>query len=154
MRIDKRFRHTTAWLALSMILMASAATLFAQTTRPGGSTSRPRTPPTTAPSTQPGAPINNMQSKLDRLAETVATHVSNKHGFQMLRQKAAVQADIVVELDRKNVLEGTMLRARDGQTRFTLKDGATLIYDGKSMWVSPASAAVPQPGARLHLLTW
>ena len=82
-------------------------------------------------------------------------HVANTHGAPLWRQKQALEAGIVVECGGANVLEGTILyEQHQGRTRLTLKNGAVIIYDGKTVWVSPANAVVPEPGARLHVLTW
>ena len=86
----------------------------------------------------------------DELAERVGRALS----IDVWWTKAAIEADITIELGGATMLDGRMLFELHGQgrSRIELTDGTLMVFDGREAWVSPAASEVPM--ARFHLLTW
>jgi hypothetical protein len=66
----------------------------------------------------------------------------------------AFAADVALEFGGNRIFEGTLTLAPNAARTHTERaaDGAVLVFDGDSAWVSPADAEWPM--ARFHALTW
>jgi hypothetical protein len=79
--------------------------------------------------------------------------IERAHGAEAYRSKEAVQAELTVNFGGQRMIDGEVLFDMPvGRSRIEMKDGPTLVFDGKSAWISPAGADFPM--ARFHLLTW
>lgn len=86
-------------------------------------------------------------------ASEFADSVETTHGGDHWNTQAAVAADIVVNFGGQTLIDGRMITDTPvGQTRFELKDGTVLVFDGKDAWTSPADSKFQ--GTRFHVLTW
>jgi hypothetical protein len=86
-------------------------------------------------------------------AQEFAAAIEQAHGAVAWRARRALQTGIVVQFGSGTAIDGTMLAETTGvRSRFELKDGAILVFDGEHAWVSPASA--PFARARFHTRTW
>lgn len=75
------------------------------------------------------------------------------HGAAEWRARPALQADLVLTMGGRRVLEARLLaETTGGRSRLTLKDGTVALFDGRAAHVWPADAAFKS--ARFHLLTW
>lgn len=137
---------TIGLLALSVGGVADSQT--APATRPH------EQPPSTAPSTQPASPPARRTPEIaNRLATKIGEVVAESHGLKSWRNKAALQADLLVEVGGKTIIQGTLLsEVHGGRRRWNLPDGTVMAFDGKSTWTMPADAALDH--AEFHLTVW
>jgi hypothetical protein len=86
-------------------------------------------------------------------AQEFAAAIEQAHGVDAWRVRRALQTGIVVEFGGRTAIDGTMLAETTGaRSRFELKDGTILVFDGERAWVSPAAASFAR--ARFHTRTW
>lgn len=86
-------------------------------------------------------------------ADSFSETVEEAHGGEDWNAQEAVAADIRVEFGGQLMIDGRMVSDTPvGKTRFELKDGTVLVFDGKDAWTSPADSTFQ--GARFHVLTW
>lgn len=83
-----------------------------------------------------------------------AAAVEAAHGAEAWRSHQAFAADTVLFYGGQQVFEGTITFTPDAARTRTERaaDGALLVFDGATAWVSPADAEWPM--ARFHALTW
>ncbi|MGF1447900.1 MAG: hypothetical protein ACFB20_00630 [Opitutales bacterium] len=87
--------------------------------------------------------------------QAVIDRVYAAHGIEHWWQTQAFQAEIRVEFGGNVGVDGTMTFQTNGPgARLDLKDGTTVVFDGKTAWLAPKGAAFAPPGARFHVLTW
>lgn len=126
--------------SLLVMIVGAAATLGAAQDAP---------PPTSQPASQPTSPPDAEAAAVGGIAASVAA----AHNRQAWRARSAVQAQLTVEFGGEVMIDGVMTyEIGGGRTRLALEDGTALVFDGRSAWVSPATATFPR--ARFHLLTW
>lgn len=83
----------------------------------------------------------------------LAGEIGHAHGMRQWHRQRAVCADIVVELGGKKMIDAAFVFDTPvGKAKAELANGTTIVFDGRSAWVSPANA--PIEAARFHLLTW
>ncbi len=86
-------------------------------------------------------------------AQEFAASIEQAHGASAWRARRALQSSIVVQFGSATAIDGTMLMETNGaRSRFELKDGTILVFDGDHAWVSPAAASFAR--ARFHTRTW
>ncbi|MEM6793677.1 MAG: hypothetical protein AAF725_06815, partial [Acidobacteriota bacterium] len=79
--------------------------------------------------------------------------IEKAHGGAAWNAQQALQADIVVEFGGRRMIDGRLtMDTPGGKTRFDLKDGTVLVFDGEQAYKAPASSAFQ--GTRFHVLTW
>jgi len=84
---------------------------------------------------------------------TFVDSVQAAHGLRAWWGKEAMVADVEIVFGGNTVLDGTFtFEAHGPRARFDRKDGATVIFDGTTAWVSPATAKTQR--GRFHVLTW
>lgn len=156
-------RPRLAWL---MVLTILGFTLFVAAAVPPTTLpeSPPETPPTPPPGFPPGAPPTTQPTRqpgrfpgslplTPTLEKRFIQGVEKAHHKAIWDTKHAIRAKIVVTSEDQEYFNGTMLYdLRTGQVRMDMKDETTLIFDGQTAWVSPASSKFQS--ARFHLLTW
>ena len=83
-----------------------------------------------------------------------AAAVEAAHGADAWRSHDAFAADAALFYGGQRVFEGTITLTPDAARTRTERaaDGAVLVFDGDTAWVSPADAEWPM--ARFHALTW
>ena len=95
----------------------------------------------------------NALSPLAPQAEVIASEAQYQHGLRAWWGKEVVVADVEIVFGDKAIVDGTFtFEAHGPRARYDRKDGATIIFDGKTAWVSPADAVAPK--GRFHVLTW
>lgn len=78
--------------------------------------------------------------------------IQNAHGLEHWKKTKALQSDLKIQFGEKVILEGRLtFETNGGRTRLDLAN-SVVIFDGKSVFVSPADATIPR--ARFHSLTW
>jgi hypothetical protein len=92
-------------------------------------------------------------------AETVAVHpfaaaIEAAHAGETWTSHPAFASGVALELGGNAIFDGAMTLTPDAaRTRIErASDGAVLVFDGDTAWVSPAGAEWPM--ARFHSLTW
>jgi hypothetical protein len=116
----------------------------------------PNQPPATQPAQRPAAPPpsppgGSMSDKLNRIAELTATAVEKAHGGAAWHARSALQCEVSMTCGEQT-LAGTLAFQINGQgIRLQLRDGTTLVTDGTTTWVTPASSAL-KPGEASRLL--
>jgi hypothetical protein len=104
---------------------------------------------TAAPLTRADDQTAESLSPTDRIHAIEQTHAGATYAA-----RDAVRADFVLDFGPMH-LEGTMWFTPSlSKVRMELDGGATMVFDGKTAWLSPADAEVPGPPARFHVLTW
>lgn len=89
---------------------------------------------------------------LSAAADDFAGKIEKAHGNAWETQ-AAFSTDIVVNFGGNTMIDGQMITDTPaGRSRFELKDGTVLVFDGQDAWTSPEDSAFQ--GARFHVLTW
>jgi hypothetical protein len=79
--------------------------------------------------------------------------IQQAHGAAAWHAHRALQTGIVVQFGSATAVDGTMLIETSGaRSRFELKDGTILVFDGEHAWVSPAASSFAR--ARFHTRTW
>ena len=83
-----------------------------------------------------------------------AAAVEAAHGAGAWRAHGAFAADVELFFGGQQVFDGTITFTPDAARTRTERaaDGAVLVFDGTTAWVSPADAEWPM--ARFHALTW
>jgi hypothetical protein len=85
--------------------------------------------------------------------EKQVSETQSAHHLESWWGKDLVQADVLIDFKGNRVVDGTFLfEAHGPKARYTRKEGATIIFDGETAWVSPSSAEAPM--GRFHVLTW
>ncbi|MGZ0709434.1 DUF6503 family protein [Coraliomargarita sp. W4R53] len=75
------------------------------------------------------------------------------HGLKAWWGKEVVVADVEIIFGGNTIVDGTFtFEAHGPHSRYDRKDGTSIIFDGKTAWVTPAVAAAPK--GRFHVLTW
>lgn len=75
------------------------------------------------------------------------------HGLESWWGKEVVQADVQIIFHGNLAVDGTFtFEAHGPRSRYDRADGTSIIFDGTTAWVSPASAVAPK--GRFHVLTW
>ncbi|MGE9290328.1 MAG: DUF6503 family protein [Puniceicoccales bacterium] len=81
------------------------------------------------------------------------SQTQSAHNLQSWWGKDLVEADVVITFGGNDIIDGTFLfEAHGPKARYDRKDGTSIIFDGDSAWVTPASAEAPK--GRFHVLTW
>lgn len=76
------------------------------------------------------------------------------HGAEAWRSHQAVSARIKVTFGGKDMLDGRFVFDTPvGRSRLETSDGAAVVFDGSTAWVTPADSPMG-PMARFHVLTW
>jgi len=98
-----------------------------------------------APETAPPEP--------QRDVHPFAASVEKAHNYEAWAAQDAFEAEFVLGDPEEPMLKGTMLfETGSMRSRLNLDGGAQLIWDGSTVWVSPADAEIER--ARFHALTW
>jgi hypothetical protein len=85
--------------------------------------------------------------------ELIAEKAQAAHGLRAWWKAEVVSADVEIVSGGKSAVDGTFtFEAHGPRARYDRRDGATIIFDGKTAWVSPADAVAPR--GRFHVLTW
>ncbi len=85
--------------------------------------------------------------------ELVAEATQEAHNLKAWWGKEVVSADVEVVFGGQKKVDGTFIFEAHGPlARYDREDGVSVIYDGKTAWVTPASAEAPM--GRFHVLTW
>ena len=75
------------------------------------------------------------------------------HNIRSWWEKEVVQAHVVIDFGQKRMVDGTFtFEAHGPRARYDREDGVSIIYDGKTAWVSPPEAEATM--GRFHVLTW
>ncbi len=83
----------------------------------------------------------------------VVDSTQSAHHLQSWWEKEVVSTDIEIIFGGKSIVKGTFLfEAHGPRARFDRRDGASVFFDGKTAWISPASAE--RMKGRFHVLTW
>jgi hypothetical protein len=83
----------------------------------------------------------------------VVTATQEAHGLRAWWGKEVVVADVEIIFGGNTIVEGTFsFEAHGPHSRYDRKDGTSIIFDGKTAWVTPAEAVAPK--GRFHVLTW
>ncbi len=92
-------------------------------------------------------------SPVEPTVESVATEAQKAHGLHAWWGKEVVVADVEIIFGGNAIVEGTFtFEAHGPRSRYDRKDGVSIIFDGKTAWVTPADAVAPK--GRFHVLTW
>jgi hypothetical protein len=92
-----------------------------------------------------------MSDKLNRVAEATATAVDKAHGGAEWHARSALQCEVSMTRGEQT-LAGTLAFQINGEgIRLQMHDGTTLVTDGTTTWVTPASSAL-KPGEATRLL--
>lgn len=137
MRIPTLSSPVMKCLALSALFLGllSPSELYAQSSRPS---SRPASRATSRPA---------------KRASPFASALEKAHNLKTWRQKDVFQFDIKLQKGGKELFTATVtMETKGARSRMDIKNGPTLVFDGKKAWV--ASKTGQFPGARFHLLTW
>ncbi|MDF1660184.1 MAG: hypothetical protein P1V97_00330 [Planctomycetota bacterium] len=103
-----------------------------------GATSRP----SSRPASQPAKKTN-----------AFADAVEKAHNGKVWKEKGAFQFDIKLNRKGKDLFTATVTMETCGaRSRMDIKNGPTLVFDGKKAWVASKTGDFPR--ARFHLLTW
>ena len=80
--------------------------------------------------------------------------IEEAHAAGTYESQAVVKADMVIDFGSMH-LEGTVwFTPSTAKIRMELDGGPTIVYDGRTAWLSPKHAEVPGPPPRFHVLTW
>jgi hypothetical protein len=105
----------------------------------GGEPPAASAPPTTAPAESP--------------ADAFAARVERAHARDGWLAHEALAAEIEVTFQSSKLLEGQITFRTDmSRSRVDTAAGPSVVWDGRTAWVSPADAELPM--ARFHVLTW
>lgn len=139
------FCRTIAGLSLIIPLIANAGAQ-GQTTAPGQST--------TAPAKPPERKVDPL--RIDRIAEIIATYIDKTHGGDAFRNHTALQCDLALQAGDTKWNARLTVQINGRGTRMEVKDGTTIVSDGKSTWIAPAKAAdsLPPGTATARLQAW
>lgn len=86
---------------------------------------------------------------IDKLVQTT----QHAHGLKSWWGKEAMQADVEIVFGGNTIVEGTFtFEAHGPRARYDRADGVSIIFDGKTAWVTPTEAEAPK--GRFHVLTW
>lgn len=107
----------------------------------------------TTVSENPAAPAAAATAEAAPPADPYAAAIEAAHAGEAWASHEAFASGIAVDFGGNRLLEGTLTTAPDAaRTRIERADGAVLVFDGETAWVSPAGAEWPM--ARFHSLTW
>lgn len=85
--------------------------------------------------------------------EALVDATQEAHGLRAWWGKEVAVADVEIKFGENAVVDGTFtFEAHGPRSRYDRKDGVSIIFDGKTAWVSPADAVAPK--GRFHVLTW
>lgn len=85
--------------------------------------------------------------------QSIANETQQAHGLRAWWGKEVVVGDVEILFGGKAIVEGTFtFEAHGPRSRYDRKDGVSIIFDGKTAWVTPADAVAPK--GRFHVLTW
>jgi hypothetical protein len=85
--------------------------------------------------------------------DTIVNASQQAHGLHAWWGKEVVVADVEIIFGGKKAIDGTFtFEAHGPRSRYDRKDGSSIIFDGKTAWVSPADAKAPK--GRFNVLTW
>lgn len=86
-------------------------------------------------------------------AKSITEATQEAHHIRAWWEQEVVQADVAIDFGGQPVVEGTFtFEAHGPRARYDRKDGVSIIYDGRTAWVTPAEAEAPK--GRFHVLTW
>ncbi len=86
-------------------------------------------------------------------AETTLVKIQDAHGLQVWKQTQVLACSLSIAFGGKTTLAGALYFETQGpRTRLELTSGDTLIFDGKTAWLSPETSALQR--GRFHSLTW
>jgi hypothetical protein len=92
-------------------------------------------------------------SPVELTSERITQDTQEAHQLRSWWEKEVVQAEVGIDFGGTRMVDGTFtFEAHGPRARFDREDGASIIYDGKTAWVSPADAVTPM--GRFHVLTW
>lgn len=98
-------------------------------------------------------PAAHALSPVESQDELIAEKAQAAHGLRAWWGKEVAVADVEIIFGGKVAVDGIFtFEAHGPRARYDRKDGATIIFDGKTAWVSPADAEAPR--GRFHVLTW
>ncbi len=98
-------------------------------------------------------PDSGVPAEVANAGEDFVAPIERAHSLEAWRGQGAFRSGIAVRFGGNTILEGRMLMTPSmSRTRLDLASGASAIFDGEDVWVSPAGAEFPE--ARFHALTW
>lgn len=84
---------------------------------------------------------------------SITAQTQAAHKLSAWNQKEIVQADAQMVFGGNKIVDGRFtFEAHGPRARYDRKDGVSILFDGKTAWVSPADAEAPM--GRFHVLTW
>lgn len=79
--------------------------------------------------------------------------IERAHGLAAWWSTDVLRADVTITFGGNTAVDGTMTFETNGpRARLDLARGGTILYDGETCWLSPATLEMPR--ARFHVLTW
>jgi len=104
-------------------------------------------------SSEPPASLATTATPEPNPADRFVARVEGAHGRDAWLAHPALASHIEVDFGSNTVLAGEMTFTTDmGRSRIDTADGSSLIWDGKTAWITPAATEMPM--ARFHVLTW
>ena len=97
--------------------------------------------------------IANAQNALPAEIQKQVDATQRVHNIRAWWGKEVVRAEVKMDFGPGNVIEGRFIfEAHGPRARYDRHDGSSIIFDGESAWVTPASAEALM--GRFHVLTW
>ncbi|MGF1452650.1 MAG: hypothetical protein ACFB21_11330 [Opitutales bacterium] len=80
-------------------------------------------------------------------------YAQRAHNIESWWTKDLVSAEVVVDFQGSRIVDGTFIfEAHGPRARYERADGATIIFEGETAYITPADAEDQQ--GRFHVLTW
>lgn len=97
--------------------------------------------------------VSHALSPSELTAQSITEEAQSAHNLQSWWTKEVVQADVTIDFGGQRMVDGSFtFEAHGPRARYDRQDGVSIIYDGKTAWVTPAQAEAPM--GRFHVLTW
>jgi len=104
-----------------------------------------------------GCQVGKNKPAVVRETDSVIKRIEAAHHADQWRRHGAVEATATVDFGGNRIFDGVMTFSTDGgRARLTRTDGAAVVFDGTTAWVSGDKAAGVDafPSARFQVLTW
>jgi hypothetical protein len=99
------------------------------------------------------APVAQALTPSKPTAQSITEEAQSAHNLKSWWTKEVVQTDVTIDFGGQRIVDGSFaFEAHGPRARYDRRDGVSILYDGKTAWLTPAEAEAPR--GRFHVLTW